>query len=192
MSSGTGKRNYVCRKKYLHDSILQIKATLEFISAVCGEKGTNSYFQSEATAHAKSIEADCWSPHSRLSAERYQRLMTSKTQELCRALIFLAMPSVNLSNLQKQMFPVIPGRAKTPQPSLPIPVIEVPVFDRDCLQETEWGIGVSDGIEMATDKATLIDTDVGSGRPLAGEICFDAGFGHMDRDFVNPGSPFST
>lgn len=133
------KRNYIRRKKYLTDCISQIKATLEFISLVRGEKVNPSDSQKQASDHAKAIEAVCWSPHSRLSADGYQKLMAAKTQELCRTILKKLLPTFDMSQFQKlstlvppdrtkvgQSAGLLPERAKTPQPSLPVPIIPQP------------------------------------------------------------------
>ena len=140
MNDAKNKRNYIRRKKYLQDCISQIKATLEFIHLARGETVNPNELQKQAMDHAKAIEAVCWSPHSRLSAESYQKLMSAKTQELCRTIIKKLLPSFDLSQLQKLSSTLtlperpktppppalIPERAKTPQPSLPVPIIPQP------------------------------------------------------------------
>ena len=142
------KRNYIRRKKYLNDSANQIKATLEFIQAAKGESFVDQNIQKLAYIHAQAIEAVCWSPHSKLSAEGYQKLMTAKTHELCRMFIKKSVSDLNhLShhpklNYQNNIFMKdadivshspsstdnftcleMPDRPQTPQPSLPIPII---------------------------------------------------------------------
>lgn len=121
MNDAKNKRNYIRRKKYLQDCISQIKATLEFIHLARGETVNPNELQKQAMDHAKAIEAVCWSPHSRLSAESYQKLMSAKTQELCRTIIKKLLPSLDMSQLQKLSSTLGPERAKTPQPSLPLP-----------------------------------------------------------------------
>ncbi|KAH0794498.1 hypothetical protein GPJ56_001523 [Histomonas meleagridis] len=115
------KRNYIRRKKYLNDCINQVKATLEFVDIARGEKVNVAENQRLALAHAQAIEAVCWSPHSRLSSDCYQRLMNAKTNELCRTIIKKSLP-VDFTQLQK-IVPLVPERSQTPQPSLPVPII---------------------------------------------------------------------
>ncbi|KAH0789015.1 hypothetical protein GPJ56_007091 [Histomonas meleagridis] len=115
------KRNYIRRKKYLNDCITQVKATLELVNIARGEKVNIAENQKLALAHAQAIEAVCWSPHSRLSADGYQKLMNAKTNELCRTIIKKSLP-VDLTQLHK-IVPIIPERPQTPQPSLPVPII---------------------------------------------------------------------
>lgn len=140
------KRNYIRRKKYLNDSANQIKATLKIIQAAKGEPFTEQNLQRIAYSHAQAIEAVCWSPHSKLSAEGYQKLMNAKTTELCHMFLKKSFSDLNhLSQHQKvnrqsnakdndtmnnssskfEGFSNIcrPERPQTPQPSLPIPII---------------------------------------------------------------------
>ena len=122
-SSSSNKRNYIRKKKYLADCISKIQATLDFVHLARGEKIDPSESQRRAMESAQAIEAVCWSPQSRLSADGYQRLMTTKTQELCRTIIKKSLPSVDLNQLQKLTAALISERAHTPQPTLPLPII---------------------------------------------------------------------
>lgn len=127
MSEGKSKRNYIRRKKYLNDTINQIKATLEFLMLAKGETPNRNELTKLATAHAQAIEAACWSPHSRLTAEDYQTLMSAKTRELCIALTKKAVQSfdfTHLSHIIKLPEFKPPERAATPQVSVkPQPMI---------------------------------------------------------------------
>jgi hypothetical protein len=95
------KRNYIRRKKYLDESTAQIKTTLEFIAAVLGDTPSPCEIQRAAVVHAQAIEAVCWSPRPRPTAEVYQKLMAAKTAELCRALAKQALPSFDMGQLSK-------------------------------------------------------------------------------------------
>jgi hypothetical protein len=122
MSACAGKRNYIQRKKYLYDCVSQIKTTLDFIRLARGETVQTASSQSEALAHAQAIEAVCWSPHSRLSAESYQKLMSAKTQELCRTILKKSLTSTDVTHLQK-LTAMASDQAKTPSPTLPVPIL---------------------------------------------------------------------
>lgn len=138
------KRNYIRRKKYLTDCISQIKTTVEFIQLARGERPNSAESEKQAIAHAQSIEAHCWSPHSHLSAESYQQLMSAKTQELCRTILKKTIPTLTIVQLQTLLTAILPGRARTPQPVLPVPIIAPPAepaqqsMDTDFLYGQEW------------------------------------------------------
>jgi hypothetical protein len=95
------KRNYIRRKKYLDQSTAHIKSTLEFIAAVLGEALNPGEIQKAALVHAREIEAACWSPRPRPTAEVYEKLMAAKTAELCCALANHALPSFDFVQLSK-------------------------------------------------------------------------------------------
>lgn len=145
MSETKNKRNYIRRKKYLNDCVAQIKTTLEFIHLAHGEPGNQAESQKLAVAHAQAIEAACWSPHSRLSAEGYQKLMMAKTQELCRAIIKKSLPNLDLAQITKLHFS---GRPSTPQTPIPKPVVapikktpHISMDDDDLHLAGDWGAG---------------------------------------------------
>jgi hypothetical protein len=137
------RRNYVHRKKYLNDCISQIKATLEFIRVTRGDRSAPDDTERQATAHAQEIEAACWSPRSRLSAETYQQLMLAKTQELCRTFLRRSLTPADLLQFQK-ISSLFVERPKTPQPPLPVPILppisrmRPPSVDSGISQELEW------------------------------------------------------
>jgi hypothetical protein len=95
------KRNYIRRKKYLDETTNQIKTTLEFIAIVGGETPNSSEIQKAALLHAQGIEAACWSPRPRPTAEAYQQLISVKTAELCRVLTKQAIPGFDFAQLSK-------------------------------------------------------------------------------------------
>ena len=97
------KRNYIRRKKYLNESVEQIKSTLDFIAFARNEKVSEEQVRKLALLHAESIEAACWSPHTRLSSDNYQTLMSTKTRELCRVILKKALPNFDLQQLQKML-----------------------------------------------------------------------------------------
>jgi hypothetical protein len=119
------KRNYIRRKKFLMDCCSQLKATLDFVRVARGDKDPGDSAK-EALAHAQAIEAVCWSPRARLSAENYCQLMASKTQELCSAILRKSLPSLDLGQIQNfgMLRPEIP---KAALPRFPIPIISDPV-----------------------------------------------------------------
>ena len=117
------KRNYIRRKKYLNDCIAKIKATFDFIRIMRREKVAPGESERFAMGHAQAIEAVCWSPHSHLSAESYQKLMAAKTQELCRTLLKKSLPALDMTQLQRLSTTLVPDRPHTPQPSLPMPIL---------------------------------------------------------------------
>jgi hypothetical protein len=114
------KRSYIHRKKYLNESVAQIKVVLEFIRLARKDPGSPESSHKVALEHAQSIEAVCWSPHSRLTADVYQRIMAAKTQELCRMLLRNALPTIDLAQLSR----IDPRLAEDPAP----PPLPVPVF----------------------------------------------------------------
>jgi hypothetical protein len=113
------KRNYIRRKKYLDQSTAHIKSTLEFIAAVLGESRNPGEIQKAALVHAQEIEAACWSPRPRPTAEVYQKLMAAKTAELCRALAAQALPSFDFVQLSKLAALKVPPRTTAAPPLLP-------------------------------------------------------------------------
>jgi hypothetical protein len=118
MSSGK-KRCYVHHKKFLNESLTQIKNTLEFIRVIRKDPGSPEESQRKALAHAQSIEAVCWSPHSHISTDIYQRIMAAKTQELCCMLLRNALFTVDVT----QLCHFDPRVARQPvQPPLLVPV----------------------------------------------------------------------
>jgi hypothetical protein len=112
------KRSYIHRKRYLNDSVHQIKAVLDFIRLVRREPASPEDSHRQALAHAQSIEAVCWRPHSRLPADVYQRMMSAKTQEVCRTILRTSLPSFDFSQLQGML-----GRTKNTAPQLPLPIL---------------------------------------------------------------------
>jgi hypothetical protein len=121
--SAAAKRSYIPRKKYLNESIVQIKSTLEFIRLTRKDSGSPEQSHRAAVGPAQSIEAVCWSPHSRLSAEGYQRIMAAKTQELCWTLLRGAITSLDLAQFQRLgprlLEPVVVPPRAIPHPILP-------------------------------------------------------------------------
>jgi hypothetical protein len=122
--NATSKRSYIHRKKYLNESITQIKSTLEFIHLARNDSASPEESHKAALAHAQSIEAVCWSPHSHLTAEDYQRIMAAKTQELCWTLIRTAILSLDREQLQR-LGPRLLEPAAAPPRAIPLPVFSV-------------------------------------------------------------------
>jgi len=87
MNEQKNKRCYIRRKKCLNDSIKSICNALKLIKQISHQRITESEIQKEAMVYAQTIEAACWSPHSRLTEENYQMIVLAKTQELCRAIL---------------------------------------------------------------------------------------------------------
>ncbi|KAH0789584.1 hypothetical protein GPJ56_006550 [Histomonas meleagridis] len=79
--------------------------------------------QNQAENHAQTIEAVCWSPHSKISALDYQKLMNAKTQELCWTLLKKSLPPFKIQQIQKMVIPQIQEKSPTPS-SFPIPIID--------------------------------------------------------------------
>jgi hypothetical protein len=92
MSVTSTKRNYIRRKKFLDKITSQIVTTLEFIAVAIGEFPDSSQIHKVAFAHAQGVEAACWSPRPRPTAEAYEKLISAKTAELCQALTRQALP----------------------------------------------------------------------------------------------------
>ena len=103
MNLQTNKRNYIRRKKYLNECAEQIKGTLEFIAYARGEAINEEHINKIASIHAEGIEAACWSPHTRISSDNYQALMSSKTKELCRIILKQSFPNFDFYQLQKMI-----------------------------------------------------------------------------------------
>jgi hypothetical protein len=139
-----GKRSYIPRKKYLNDSIVQIKSTLEFIRLTRKDSGSAEQSHKAAVAHAQSIEAVCWSPHSRLSADGYQRIMAAKTQELCWTLLRTAITSLDLAQLQR-LGPQLLEPVVAPPRVIPHPILPMAPVPRDDAWPHELG-----GLDMGT------------------------------------------
>lgn len=91
-----------------------------------GEVPNRNEITKLATVHAQAIEAACWSPHSRLTAEDYQTLMNAKTRELCIALTKKAVQSFDFTHLIKMPEFKAPERSVTPQ----VKVIPQPMVPR--------------------------------------------------------------
>jgi hypothetical protein len=116
------KRNYIRRKKCLTDSTALVKFTLTFIHDTLRTNVSSDKLEGLAKQHASAIEAVCWDPRTHLTDNTYQKLMISKTRELCIALIWQYLPEPNaariVSELRKlNLFP--PSQEQT----LPIPMI---------------------------------------------------------------------
>lgn len=94
-----------------------------------------SDLQKQALAHAHTIEAACWSPHSRLTSDNYQALMSAKTNELCRAIIKKALPNFDLTHMAKTQLRQPPAATPPPPPKIspsppqaqPSSVLPVPI-----------------------------------------------------------------
>jgi hypothetical protein len=88
MQPSPSKRNYIRRKKCLNDSFSLVRTTLNFINTTLGVDESSDGLDRRARDHASAIEAVCWDPRtSKLTDDIYQKLMVSKTRELCLALI---------------------------------------------------------------------------------------------------------
>jgi hypothetical protein len=122
MSGPGNKRGYIQRKKYLKDCAAHINSVLEFIRLVCRDPGGPEHSQRQALAHAQSIEAFCWSPHSHLSAENYQKIMAAKTQELCHTILIKSLPSFDFPQLCR-LAAIISDSSRVRRPVLPMPII---------------------------------------------------------------------
>jgi hypothetical protein len=120
------KRSYIHRKKYLKECITQVKAVLEVVRLVRQEPGDPSDSHRQAVAHAESIEAACWSPHSGISAEGYHRIMSAKTQELCYAILRSALPKGGFSQLQQLI-----AHGGLVRQRLPVPILRGTVRELD-------------------------------------------------------------
>jgi hypothetical protein len=117
-----GKRSYIHRKKYLNDCVNHIKGVLEFIRLGRQDPGTAEDSHRQAVVHAQSIEAVCWSPHSHLSAESYQKIMVAKTHELCHMILLRSIPSLDFPQFYR-LATTVPECARFRRPSVPMPII---------------------------------------------------------------------
>jgi hypothetical protein len=174
-----GKRSYIHRKKYLNDTVNHIKSVLEFIHLSRQDPGTPEDSHRQALAHAQSIEAVCWSPHSHLSAETYQKIMAAKTHELCQTILFRSLPSLDFSQFCR-LSTMLPERARLPRPSVPIPIIiqkAPPVHDASPFDTMSIDLPV---LDLGPQPAQLF-----------GENCLDLGFAEFDASPANLDLPFS-
>jgi hypothetical protein len=119
MEGAGSKRSYIHRKKYLNDCVTHIKGVLEFIRLVRRDPGGPEDSQRQALVHAQSVEALCWSPHSHLSADSYQKIMAAKTQELCQIIL---LKSFNFPQFCR-LAAIFPECNRPPRPVLPMPII---------------------------------------------------------------------
>ena len=127
MSKKTGlndKRNYIRRKKYLQDCTLQIKAAIDFITIIKGNKINNIDSEKQAVLYAQQIEAVCWSPRSQMSAESYQKLMQTKTREFTSTILKKALPFLDILQLQK----IISALIREHEHNLSSPTINLELF----------------------------------------------------------------
>jgi hypothetical protein len=116
------KRNYIRRKKYLNDSTALIKSTLRFINTSQGSETPATEIDRLARHHAITIEAACCDPRiSNITDELYQRLMLTKTRQLCLCLLCKNLPQISPSQFLSDIV------ARTPPP-LPMPIIRQPVM----------------------------------------------------------------
>jgi len=65
----------------------EIEKTLLQLYQQRGESHNEQEIRNVAIQYAKSIEAACWSPRSSMTDERYKAIVSTKTVELCRALL---------------------------------------------------------------------------------------------------------
>lgn len=101
MDNNQTKRNYIKRKKCLSDATNLIKQTLELIRCLRGPNYFKVDIDKMAAAHGSTIEAACWSPHSKMTAQEYQNLMMIKAQDVSIALIKQHISSAELSGTEK-------------------------------------------------------------------------------------------
>lgn len=87
MNREAKKRNYVKRKRSLTESTRFILTTLQTINANSPHPLDNNELTRQATNHAKTIEASCWSRRAKFSDEIFQTIIRSKTMELCQTLL---------------------------------------------------------------------------------------------------------
>lgn len=95
------RRNYIQRKKCLNNSVNQIVNVLNFIQVLQKDSISPIEKQKVAFAHAQKIEAACWSPHSKLTPESYEKLISAKTAELCRVLLKKSIPQMDSNKIQQ-------------------------------------------------------------------------------------------
>lgn len=95
------RRNYIQRKKCLNNSVNQIVNVLNFIQVLQKDSVSPIEKQKVAYAHAQKIEAACWSPHSKLTPESYEKLISAKTAELCRVILKKSIPQMDSNKIQQ-------------------------------------------------------------------------------------------
>lgn len=95
------RRNYIQRKKCLNNSVNQIVNVLNIIQILQKDTGSPIEKQKVAYEHAQKIEAACWSPHSKLTPESYEKLISAKTQELCRVIFKKSIPQLDSNKIQR-------------------------------------------------------------------------------------------
>jgi hypothetical protein len=87
-STKMSKRNYIRRKKILLENSQRIEATLSLIEKRLGRNIFPQPISQVAQFYSKAIETSCWNPNFKIDHEQYQQLTASKTDELCRALLY--------------------------------------------------------------------------------------------------------
>jgi len=113
----------------------------------------------QASLHAKSVEALCWSPKLQMTDEEYQNLTAAKTHELCQALMkqyntnkfpLVMSGQTSMSNIQFQ-----------PPPS---PITSRPIVNSFSLPSSYPFTPINDNNESSSSfsfgKGTLIDTEI--------------------------------
>jgi hypothetical protein len=168
MSSPPPKRNYICRKKYLNESVKEIKEVLEFIRLSGKDSGSPESSEQTALVYAKSIEAFCWLPHSHISPVDYQKIMKAKTQELCRMLLHNTLPTVDFGQLrhldpqseksQKSGKLPLPIFSKQPNPQESGLEFELPSFETESMISFESELRDAQAA-MNSFERTLMDED---------------------------------
>jgi hypothetical protein len=124
---GAPKRNYIRRKKCLHDSASVLRSTLDFINRTRGVTMSQAEVDRLALHHANSIEAVCWDPRTNtMTDDVYHTLMTQKTRQLCLTLIFQNVPPGNgsqvIADLRALNFIPQVSNARPGGPPLPLPL----------------------------------------------------------------------
>lgn len=97
------KRNYVRKRRYLQNSINQIKEAIDFLHSAKGEPVDEDHSLRQATIFAQRIEAVCWSSHSPITPDGYQQSMETKTNELIFTLLQKEVPNMDSTKIQKIM-----------------------------------------------------------------------------------------
>jgi hypothetical protein len=117
------KRNYIRRKKCLKESASLVLSTLRFINSTLPAPRSIEEMDRLAAQHAATIEAVCWDPRtSKLTDSLYQKLMVSKTRELCAALICQSSPEARTMQVLRSL-DLIPPVLAHPGAPMPHPVL---------------------------------------------------------------------
>jgi hypothetical protein len=120
--------------------------------------------------------------------------MSAKTQELCRTILKKSLPTVDLTQLQKLSSNLVPERSRTPQPTLPVPIVPISgstphSLDTNVLEDTDLA---SRPLLVSFDKIASVDPGDIDQSPfftLENENLIDFVFGRLENDYTEDECP---